>query len=159
MLVNSARSHSLLAVALILFALGPSRAWATSTVCSNEAWRHYHYGDRRTLKFEIPSADPGSITEQVKAYAANNNLSYSSVGGHDPYKTPPRESLAQILQSQSVEVSITIKTDNRNKIATATVATFSFSCGATEDWRPYWRAFKAFVAAQKYPLVSDPAKR
>jgi hypothetical protein len=157
--VNKGRSLSCLAVALSLFALGPGRAWATTTVCSNEAARQYHYGDKRTLKFEIPSADPGSITEQVKAYAANNNLSYSSVGGHDPYKTPPLESRHQILQSQSVDVSITISTTNRDNIATATIATFSFSCGATEDWRPYWRAFEAFVAAQKYPLVSDPPKR
>jgi hypothetical protein len=146
-------------VAISLIAAGTDRALATTTVCSNEASKLHHYGDKRTLKFKTPSASPESITDQVKVYAAKNDLSYSSVGGSDPYTKPALESLNHILQSRSFDVLITIRTTNRDSIATATISTFSFSCGATEDWRPYWRKLKSFVAAQKYPLMSDQPAR
>ena len=74
-------------------------AVATTTVCSNSAAKRYHYGENATLKFRTRLADPESITDAVKRFAQGNNLSYSSVGGFDPYKDPtkaksPRSSLS-----------------------------------------------------------------
>ena len=108
------------------------------------------------MRFDIGRLGPESITNEVKEFAARNGLSYSSVGGHDPYKEPPLETLDQKLQDTSVAIVLSIKTSNRSTIATATVETFSFSCGpTTKDWRPYWRAFSTFVRTSGYRPVAD----
>lgn len=128
-------------------------AVATTTVCSNSAAKRYHYGEKATLKFRTPLADPESITDAVKRFGQGNNLSYSSVGGFDPYKDPPLKTLTQILQSSSFDISINIRTTNRNDSASASITTFSFKCGRTEDWHPYWVAFKFFIESNNYPVV------
>jgi hypothetical protein len=127
---------------------------ATTTVCSSAAANRYHYGEKATLKFKTPGVGPDSITDAIKSFAQENKLSYSSVGGFNPYKQPPRKSLTHILQSTSVDISISIETTNRDDIASASISTFSFTCGRTEDWHPYWAAFKAFIESNNYPVVS-----
>jgi hypothetical protein len=133
---------------------------ATTTVCSTSASKQYHYGRKASLRFDVGRQWPESITSEEKEFATRNALSYSSVGGHDPYKNPPLETLHQILQDTSIALTIRISTSNRNTIATASVDTFCFSCGpTTKDWRPYWRAFGAFVRANGYRSVSNQATR
>lgn len=131
-------------------------ATATTTVCPTRAYKRYHYGQMASLRFDVGRFGPGSITKEVKEFAAWNGLSYSSVGLHNPYKNPPLEKLDQILQDTSVAIAITVTTSNRSTIATATIDTFSFSCGPlTKDWRPYWRAFKAFIRKNGYRRATD----
>ena len=117
-------------LALLIIGL-TSTAVATTTVCSKSAYKRYHYGQKASLRFDVGRQGPESITNEVKVFAARNGLSYSSVGGHDPYKEPPLETLDQILQDTSIAISLSIRTSNRSSIATATVETFSFSCGPT----------------------------
>lgn len=144
------RTHIGLSLAQLMLGL-TSTAVATTTVCSASAYQRYHYGQKASMRFEIGRLGPESITNDVKEFAARNGLSYSSVGGHEPYKEPPLETLDQILQDTSVAIVLSIKTSNRSTIATATVETFSFSCGpTTKDWRPYWRAFSTFVRTSGY---------
>lgn len=138
-------------VVLTALTLPTSAVVATTTVCPTSAYKQYHYGPKASLRFDVGRQGPGSITDEVKEFAAKNGLSYSSVKLHDPYKDPPLEKLDQILQDTSVALSITVTTSNRSTIAEASVETFSFSCGpTTKDWRPYWRAFNAFVRANGY---------
>ena len=121
-----------------MLALGASRSWSATTICSNAQAKRYHYGDKQTLSFTMPSDGLNSITEPVKTFAANNDLSYSAVGGHDPYKTPPLETIDHILQSKRLDVGIMISATNRSNVATARIYTFSFSCGPIrDDWRTY----------------------
>jgi hypothetical protein len=149
------RKHIGLSLALLIIGL-TSTAVATTTVCSTSAYRKYHYGQKASLRFDVGRQGPESITNEVKEFAARNGLSYSAVGLHDPYKEPPLEKLDQILQDTSVAIIISIATSNRSTIATATVETFSFSCGpTTKDWRPYWQAFNAFVRTSGYRPASD----
>lgn len=130
-------------------------AVATETVCSESAYKQYHYGQKASLRFDVGRQGPESITSEVKEFAAANGLSYSSVGGHDPYKKPPLDTLDQILQDTSVAIALQVTTSNRSTIAEATIETFSFSCGpTTKDWRPYWRAFNAFVRANGFRPAS-----
>ena len=144
---------SLLFLCIFIFLTSVEAAVATTTVCSNAAANRYHYGEKATLKFKTPGVGPESITDAVKSFAEGNRLSYSSVGGFDPYKQPPLKSLTHILQSSSVDISISIKTTNRDDIASASISTFSFKCGRTEDWHPYWAALKSFIESNKYPVV------
>jgi hypothetical protein len=147
------RIGPVLALLMIGFA---STAVATTTVCSQSAYKRYHYGQKASLRFDVGRPGPDSITNEVKEFAAGNGLSYSAVGLHDPYKDPPLEKLDQILQDTSIALSLSIRTSNRSSIATATVEIFSFSCGpTTKDWRPYWRAFSTFVRTSGYRLVAD----
>ena len=133
-----------------------STAVATITVCPTPAYKRYHYGQKASLRFDIGRLGPESITRKVEKFAARNGLSYSAVELHDPYKNPPLKKLDQILQDTSVVIAITITTSNRSTMATATIETFSFSCGpVTKDWRPYWRALNAFVLTNGYRPVSD----
>lgn len=142
-------------LALLTFGL-TSTAVATTTVCSTSAYKRYHYGQKASLRFDVGHRGPESITNEVEGFAARNGLSYSSAGLRDPYENPPLETLDQILQDTAVAIAISIKTSNRSTIATATIETFSFSCGPiAKDWRPYWRAFNAFVRTNGYRLVSD----
>jgi len=153
--ISSRRKHTGLPLAILMIGVS-STAVATETVCSTSAYKQYHYGRKASLRFDVGRQGPESITSEVKEFATRNALSYSSVGGHDPYKNPPLETLDQILQDTSIALTITISTSNRNTIATASVKTFSFSCGpTTKDWRPYWRAFGAFVRAHGYRSVSN----
>lgn len=154
MLIAKLLKTSVISAAACLWLMGTGRVLATTTICSKEASRLHHYGNKEAIRFTTPSADPNTITDAVKAFADENGFSYSSVGGFDPYKKPAFRSLDQILQSRTLDVSIMIKTTNRDNIAKATVSTFSFNCAATEDWRPYWQTFKSFIATQKYSLVA-----
>jgi hypothetical protein len=149
------RPHIGLSLALLV--IGPtSTVVATTTVCPASAYKQYHYGQKASLRFDVGRKGPDSITSEVKEFAAKNGLSYSAVGLHDPYKDPPLEKLDQILQDTSVAIALTVTTSNRSTVATATVETFSFTCGpTTKDWRPYWRAFNAFVRANSYRVASE----
>ena len=149
------RTHIGPVLAILMIGL-TSTAVATTTVCSKSAYKRYHYGQKASLRFDVGRLGPESINNEVKEFAARNGLSYSAVGLHDPYKDPPLEKLDQILQDTSIALSLSIRTSNRSTIATATVETFSFSCGpTTKDWRPYWGAFSTFVRTSGYRLVAD----
>lgn len=149
------RTHIGPVLAILMIGL-TSTAVATTTVCSKSAYKRYHYGQKASLRFDVGRLGPESITNEVKEFAARNGLSYSAVGLHDPYKDPPLEKLDQILQDTSIALSLSIRTSNRSTIATATVETFSSSCGpTTKDWRPYWGAFSTFVRTSGYRLVAD----
>lgn len=158
-MVSAANANAALSLSLaLLISSHLGAAIATTTVCSDSAWKQYHYGQKASLRFDVGRAGPESITTGVKEFAAQNNLSYSSVGSHNPYKHPPLETLEQILQDTSVAIVITVATSNRSTIARSTIETFSFSCGpVTKDWRPYWRAFTAFLRANGYRLTPDQA--
>lgn len=148
-------NHIVVSVAILTIAL-TSTAVATTTVCPTSAYKRFHYGQKASLRFDVGRLGPESITKEVKEFAVRNGLSYSSVGLRNPYKRPPLEKLDQILQDTSVAIAITITTSNRSTIATATIDTFSFSCGPlTKDWRPYWRAFNAFVRKSAYRRATD----
>jgi|SRR6185437_16150595 len=147
--------HIGLSLTILTIAL-TSTAVATTTVCPTSAYKRYHYGQMASLRFDVGRLGPESITREVKEFAARNGLSYSSVGLRNPYKKPPLERLDQILQDTSVAIAITIMTSNHSTVATATIDTFSFSCGPlTKDWRPYWRAFNAFVRKNGYRRATD----
>jgi hypothetical protein len=88
---------SVITTTLSLVMMGASRVLATTTICSKEASRLHHYGDKGSIGFTTPRADPDSITDAVKAFADKNGFSYSSVGGFDPYKKPTFRSLDRIL--------------------------------------------------------------
>lgn len=145
----------IVALSLVLLVIGhTSSAVATTTMCPESAYKQYHYGQKASLQFDVGRQGPDSITSEVKEFAAQNGLSYSSVGGHHPSKNPPLETLDQILQDTSIALALIVMTSNRSTTATATIETFSFTCGpTTKDWRPYWRAFNAFVRAKGYRVT------
>jgi len=70
-------------------------------------------------------------------------LSYSSVGGYDPYEKPPLRSMDSILQSKSVGTVVEVRTSNRSRYAKITVGNNCFA--PSEDWRPYWTKFNAML--------------
>jgi hypothetical protein len=143
------RQHGYLYLLLLLIG-HTSIAVATTTVCPTSASKQYHYGQKASLRFDVGRQGAESITSEVQEFAAKNGLSYSSVGVRSSTDSP-LEKLDQILQDTSVAIVIMVTTSNHSTIATATVETFSFSCGpTTKDWRPYWRSFKAFVRAKGY---------
>jgi len=147
----------LLRVVSLLFILAvlASTAHATTTICSDAEWKKFHYGVKASMQVRMPHLGPDAINDTVKAYAAKKGLTYAAVGSFSPYKKPPLKKLTQYLQSKSSDVEITIDTSDRDNIATISIKTFSYSCGATEDWRPYWTDFRAFVVSQGYPRVPE----
>jgi len=104
MLIAKLLKTSVISGAACLWVMGTGRVLATTTICSKEATRLHHYGNKETISFTTPSTDPNSITDAVKAFADENGFSYSSVGGFDPYKKPAFRSLDQILQSRTLDV-------------------------------------------------------
>src|SRR5437763_1974910 len=105
------RKHIGLFLTLLTIGLLGTAA-ATTTICSMSAYKHYHYGQKASLRFDAGRLGPESITKEVKEFATRNGLSYSAVGVHDPYKDPRLEKLEQILQDTSVAIAITITTSN-----------------------------------------------
>jgi hypothetical protein len=150
---------SLLRLAVLAIAVhgaaASSPAGATTTVCSEKASKRYRYGEQASIRFEMPQVGPDGIADAVKAFAAENRLTYTTGGTEDPFKTPVFKSLTHILQSESADVAIRIRTTNRDNIATATISTFSVRCGATEDWRPYWREFQSFIETRRFAVIAD----
>jgi hypothetical protein len=150
------RQHAYLYLALLLIG-NTSIVVATTTICPTSVAKRYHYGQKASLRFDVGRQGPESITDEVKEFAAGDGLTYASVGLKDPGQDPPQEELDQILQDNtSGEILIMVTTSNRTTIAAATIETSSYSCGpTTKDWRPYWRAFKAFVRAKGYRTEGD----
>lgn len=140
---------------LLVFGItaGLEKALATTTICSDEEAQAHRYGIKASKKFILPSADLDSITGAIKEFAEANGFTYSSVGYTNPSRTPAFRSLTHILQTQSVDVSIFIRITNSSTVAEASVKTFSYSCGGTEDWQPYWHAFEGFVTRSGYQIV------
>ena len=142
-------------LSFLLFAVSASTAHATTTICSDAEWKKFHYGRKATMQVRMPHTGPDTISDAVKTYAARTGLSYATVGSFSPYKKPPLKKLTQYLQSKSSDMAITIDTSDRDDVASISIETFSYSCGATEDWRPYWTDFRAFVVSQGYPQISE----
>lgn len=132
---------------------GPGRAYGSNTICSEEVSKEYRYGTKDSMKFMSPGQDPDALPDAIKDFAEANSFSYWTVGSINPAKEPEFQSLTHILQTQSVDISIEITTTNRSPVAEASVATFSHSCSATEDWQPYWHAFVEFVTRHGYQIV------
>ncbi len=132
---------------------GSGTADANQTICSREAAHRYHYGVKDTLKFTLPSQDPDAFNEVIEAFADANGFQDWTVGSFDPQKQPGFRSVTHILYTQSSDVTIQVKMTTRSRVAEANVETFSYSCSATEDWRPYWQAFVEFVTRSGYPIV------
>jgi hypothetical protein len=93
MLITKLAKTGVIATTLSLVVMRTSTVPATTTVCSTEASRLHHYGDKGSIRFTTPRADPDSITDAVKVFADKNGFSYSSAGGFDPYKKPAFRSL------------------------------------------------------------------
>ena len=106
--ISLRRTHTGLSLAILMIGL-TNTAVATTTVCSKSAYKQYHYGRKASVRFDVGRQGPESITSEVKEFATKNALSYSSVGGHDPYKDPPLETLVQILQDTTIALAITIR--------------------------------------------------
>lgn len=107
------------------------------------------------MQVRIPSTARDAFTVAVKKYADDKGLIYSSVSSSHPNRKPPLKTQTQIVASKSSEVTITARLTSENDVVRIHVETFSFSCKATEDWRPYWKDFTAFVASQGHPRISE----
>lgn len=66
---------------------------------------------------------------------------------------PTREEQKNVRSRLDDRIALSINATNRDDIASATISTFSFKWGRTEDWRPYWEACKSCVDSKQYPVV------
>ena len=127
----------------LLALLSATQANATVTVCSNAAARKYGYGVK--LREEFPTnLEASELDRQLAQYASKSGFFFTSEGALTPERT--YSSWNGDLSSPSDDVSINLKlsASHPNK-AEVTVETFSYHCGATEDWKPYWQKFMHFV--------------
>jgi len=119
-------------------------------MCSRADYNRYGYGTKAVMQIEVGKGDPDRLTPILQNYAKEKGLFYSGGGGWDP-KPGGRKTLTHILQSASFQVDISISADSTQDAARVSISTFSFSCGPiTDDWRPYWRAFKAFLQEKHF---------
>ena len=132
-------------VAVALFLCSFTLASATTTVCSPQAAKKFKYGDKAELQFAVPPAEAEKLTDLVKRYALDKSFFYSGAGvtsSEEGYKT-----FTHILQLEpALDIFIDVDTDSRTNRVTAKIYTFSFSCGPTQDWKPYWRDFETFIS-------------
>lgn len=121
-------------------------AQAYETVCSSQDFQRYHYGVKARLQFASPPDRAAALMDALQSYSVSG---LHMTGGHgftDSSKTPPLTSRSESLMSASNDVTITAETTSRDDIVRISIKTFSYSWGATEDWRPYWRDFRVFIA-------------
>jgi hypothetical protein len=119
-------------------------------VCPNHALKKYGYGTKAKLTFSIPSERIPDFTNEIEHYSSSGLHFGGSASGYDPYSKPPKIRLDQFLRSSSYDVSILVSSNAVSHVVHIAVSTSSSTCGPTEDWRPYWRAFRAFLASKKY---------
>jgi hypothetical protein len=139
--------------ATVVFAVSLTHVDATTTVCPERAWKHFAYGEKRKIQFVFTGNQRAALTKELVAYASRKQLVYGGAGLTDPSKSPVYNSNTDILQSRSLDIAIRVHTTNLTHIATADISTFSFSCTATEDWRPYWRDLLRFIGAKGYKQI------
>jgi hypothetical protein len=132
-------------LALTLLGAGQG-AMASFVVCDEAVWRRNHYGEQARAAITVRQRDQGAFIRAVEAYADTAHLIFAEVSSEDTAFTPPFVTHTPILQSQSVDIAIHVTVDNRHDLAEFSIQTFSQTCGPTEDWRPYWRSFAAFMA-------------
>jgi hypothetical protein len=147
-----ARFGGTLALLLIVAA---SAANATTTICPDAAFERYHYGTKAKMNVRLSPSQADTFHKMIDEYASKNGFYYSSSGLLDPDKKPPLKKLTQFVQSKSFDVTITVRTSNRDSVARLAVDTFSYSCTATEDWMPYWRDFVSFITAHGYQQAPE----
>jgi len=90
MLIVKLLKSSVISAALCLWVMGTGRVLATTTVCSREASRLQHYGNKESIRFTTQSADPDNITDAVKALLTRT--AYLTVQSADLIRTSSRPS-------------------------------------------------------------------
>jgi hypothetical protein len=130
---------SLIALAIAVVAGIPGQTNATTLACLPGVGAHVY--EHRA--FLISDKDAKQLHLDLERHSGEIGLSYSSVGGYDPYKKPPLRSMDSILQSKSVATVIEVRTSNRSRYAQVTVGNNCFE--PREEWRPYWRKFNALL--------------
>jgi len=98
---------------------------------------------------EVGKGDPDRLTPLFEDYAERAGLSYGAAGSSDP-SAGGKKTLTHILQDQSYDIAIEVRTDSTRSAAKVDISTFSYSCEATKDWRPYWRKFRAFLKEKHF---------
>lgn len=133
---------------------------ATTTVCSHEESQRFHYGDKSTLLFKTGKPDFNDAAQSMfMDFGRKSGMNYSAVGPTSLRgKIQPNSSTVLMQSTPSFDVLITIEAAGRPGVARATISTFSFSCTATEDWRPYWAKLKSYLAVQHLELVQGKMK-
>ena len=119
---------------------------ASTTLCSAQAWHRYHYGVKARLQFASRPALAAALLDGLRSYNVSGVRNTGAVGSEDPGRRPPLKTAEVFLMSKSDDVTITVGTTSRDDIVRVSVETFSYHCGATEEWRPYWRDFRVFIA-------------
>lgn len=137
---------SLVAFAAAVVAGLPDTSYATTLACLPGVRAHVY--ERRA--FAISANDAKRLHLDLERHAGEIGLSYSSVGGYDPYKKPPLRSMDSILQSTSVATVIEVRTSNSSRYAQVTVGNNCFE--PREDWRPYWQKFNALLNRLGYGI-------
>lgn len=56
-----------ISAAFTLAVMGTGGVLATTTICSKEASRLHHYGNKESIRFTTPSADPDNIAKATIA--------------------------------------------------------------------------------------------
>ena len=140
-----------LAVALMLAGTTHS-AIGSVVICDEASWLRYHYGQKAHAAIIVRQEDQDAFIRAIERYSSDAKLSYAEVDSENPYQNPPLKTRSPILQSASVDIGIEATVTNRTNVATFSISTFSYSCGPTEDWRPYWRGFVAFIG--KWPAFA-----
>jgi hypothetical protein len=137
------------AVALaFMSAIGSADAYIM--VCPDAALKKYDYGTKARLTFSMSPARLSDFTSEIEHYSVSGMHFSGSAEGRDPYSNPPKTRLDQFLRSSSYDISILVSSSNVSHIVHVSVGTSSSTCGATEDWHPYWREFRAFLVSKGY---------
>lgn len=144
---------------LIFASVFLTSANATNTICPDRDWKRFHYGNKATLFFKTGKSDFNDTEEIFSDFGRASGMNHSGAGPTSNYGRVIPNTLTVLMQSRpSDDVLITIESTKVAGTARATISTFSYSCGATESWRPYWSAFKAYLSTRKLPVVRGSRK-
>lgn len=130
-------------------ALGFSeQAHAHTTMCDLKSAIRFGYGTKIEAIVWAPRYKGDTFRAGVDAFFERSGYSLSAVGSLNSDNV--QTSWSQLPQSESLDIAFAIRTTNDRDFATVSLSTFSFDCGATEDWRPHWRRFRNHLQTSEF---------
>lgn len=134
----------------------PNIAGASTVICSDRAAHKYNYGQKQVLNLLIPADERDSFGNSLNSYGSEKGLAVTTVSTGFPNTNGAYRDY--ILQSDNGagDVTIKIRVRDNDTVALVAISTFSLSCRATKDWRPYWDDFLMFIKARNFQLLQNP---
>ena len=147
------RSAAIVVCVFALMVLCPGRVEAHTTICDLREAVRFGYGTKINAIVWVPREKGAAFRSGIDAFFERSRYLVGTVSSGDP--DDPRGFWDQLPQSPSLDIAFKIETRKDRDFALVELTTFSFDCGATEDWRPHWYKFRDYLRASEFkPFVA-----